>query len=268
MCGTKLPETCSTQDFNGLILTVCNCDTDNCNKDTNCDCSTSTQAPTTQASTTTTSSSSNGLQCQQCDGDGGECSNPQDNGQSVTCNEDQDACWYQSYSKLSNDFSHTSNANQENLGLEDDETVYRSCIDSGGLGDNCVHAEVGGVSATECFCTTDNCNKDHLCDCPSTGLQCQVCDGGGGECSSPSDNGKSVTCNEDQDACFFQSLSMYWTKSLYCKCLFNENLGNGDEEIVYRNCLNSAGIGDECVNSNHNEVRHLKLFWHSFSNRF
>ena len=211
MCGTKLPETCSTQDFNGLILTVCNCDTDNCNKDTNCDCSTSTQAPTTQASTTTTSSSSNGLQCQQCDGDGGECSNPQDNGQSVTCNEDQDACWYQSYSKLFNDFSHTSNANQENPGLEDDETVYRSCIDSAGLGDNCVHAEVGGLSATECFCTTDNCNKDHLCDCPSTGLQCQVCDGGGGECSSPSDNGKSVTCAADQDACFYQSISMYDT---------------------------------------------------------
>ena len=39
--------------------------------------------------------------------------------------------------------------------------------------------------------------------------------------------------------------------------LINENLGNGDEEIVYRNCLNSAGVGDECVNSDHNGVSHL-----------
>ena len=39
--------------------------------------------------------------------------------------------------------------------------------------------------------------------------------------------------------------------------LINENIGNGDEEIVYRNCLNSAGVGDECVNSDHNGVSHL-----------
>ena len=50
--------------------------------------------------------------------------------------------------------------------------------------------------------------------------------------------------------------------------LINENLGNGDEEIVYRNCLNSAGVGDECVNSDHNGVSHLNMsfklhFWKS-----
>ena len=93
MCGTKLPETCSTQDFNGLILTVCNCDTDNCNKDTNCDCSTSTQAPTTQAPTTTSSR----LKCQVCDmyGDGtGACSNADDNGESMECEEGADVCEY------------------------------------------------------------------------------------------------------------------------------------------------------------------------------
>merc|ERR1712062_648601 len=63
----------------------------------------------------------------------------------------------------------------------------------------------------------------------SSGLDCQVCDGNGGECSSPSDNGKNVTCTEDQDACWYQSLR------------------NGDDETVSRNCINSAGVGDHCV---------------------
>ena len=54
MCGAKLPETCSTQDFDGVSLTVCNCQTDNCNKDNQCDCSSN---PTTQGPQTTTSSS-------------------------------------------------------------------------------------------------------------------------------------------------------------------------------------------------------------------
>ena len=77
MCGVELPEKCVTQDYAGGSVTVCNCDTDNCNKDNQCDCSSST-----------------GLKCQQCDGDGGECSSPTDNGQSVTCNKDQDGCQY------------------------------------------------------------------------------------------------------------------------------------------------------------------------------
>ena len=65
----------------------------------------------------------------------------------------------------------------------------------------------------ECFCTTDNCNKDNQCDCSSsTGLKCQRCDGENGQCSSPSDNGQSVTCDEDQDACFYQSISEFTTK--------------------------------------------------------
>ena len=87
MCGVELPEECVTQDYAGGSVTVCNCDTDNCNKDNQCDCSSST-----------------GLKCQQCDGDGGECSSPTDNGQSVTCGEDKDACWFQSLSKSLNNF--------------------------------------------------------------------------------------------------------------------------------------------------------------------
>ena len=37
-----------------------------------------------------------------------------------------------------------------------------------------------------------------------------------------------------------------------------KSLGNGDEEIVYRNCLNNAGVGDECLNLDHDEVSYLK----------
>ena len=84
MCGVELPEECVTQDYAGGSVTVCNCDTDNCNKDNQCDCSSST-----------------GLKCQQCDGDGGTCSSPTDNGESVTCGEDQDACFYASISMYS-----------------------------------------------------------------------------------------------------------------------------------------------------------------------
>merc|ERR1711894_653535 len=79
-------------------------------------------------------------QCQLCDGEGGECSSPSDNGKNVTCTEDQDACWYQS------------------LRNGDDETVSRSCINSASLGDHCVDVDILGVGGTECFCTTDNCN--------------------------------------------------------------------------------------------------------------
>ena len=31
-------------------------------------------------------------------------------------------------------------------------------------------------------------------------------------------------------------------------------LGTEDEEIVYRSCLNNAGVGDECLNLDHDEV--------------
>ena len=58
----------------------------------------------------------------------------------------------------------------ENLGLEDEERVFRSCLNTGGFGDQCVNDDILGVEITECFCATDNCNKDLLCNCPSTGL--------------------------------------------------------------------------------------------------
>ena len=87
----------------------------------------------------------------------------------MTCTEDEDACWYQSLSKLLNHFIHThAMLINENLGNGDDETVYRSCINAAGLGDHCVDVDVLGVGGTECFCTTDNCNKDNLCDCNSS----------------------------------------------------------------------------------------------------
>ena len=56
----------------------------------------------------------------------------------------------------------------DNLGKGDDETVYRSCIDAKGLGDHCVDVDILGVGGTECFCTTENCNKDNLCECNSS----------------------------------------------------------------------------------------------------
>ena len=58
----------------------------------------------------------------------------------------------------------------DNLGKGDDETVYRSCIDAKGLGDHCVDVDILGVGGTECFCTTENCNKDNLCECNSSSI--------------------------------------------------------------------------------------------------
>ena len=121
------------------------------------------------------------LKCQVCDD--GLCINESDNGESKEC-DSFNACWY----------------------LKTNQGVSRLCGPK--LEQRC--DDVFGT--TVCNCDTDNCNKDNLCDCNfSNGLQCQVCDGEGGQCSSPSDNGKSVTCAEDQDACFYQSISMYDT---------------------------------------------------------
>ena len=85
----------------------------------------------------------------------------------MTCNEDQDACWYQSLSKLSFFINSYLYYIIKNLGVGD-EKVWRSCINSDGFGDHCVDGDIGGLGATECFCTTDNCNKDELCDCNSS----------------------------------------------------------------------------------------------------
>ena len=37
-----------------------------------------------------------GLKCRTCSGDGGLCSSVDDNGDSVECTGDQDACWFMS----------------------------------------------------------------------------------------------------------------------------------------------------------------------------
>ena len=58
----------------------------------------------------------------------------------------------------------------DNLGTEDAEKVYRGCINTAGLGDYCENVDIHGIQGTVCVCTTDNCNKDLPCDCPSTGL--------------------------------------------------------------------------------------------------
>ena len=58
----------------------------------------------------------------------------------------------------------------DNIGNGDDETVYRSCINAGGLGDHCLDVDVLGIGGTECFCTSDNCNKDNLCQCNSSSI--------------------------------------------------------------------------------------------------
>ena len=88
-----LGDECINIDHDGIVGYVCYCTTDNCNKDNQCDCSSSTQAPTTQAPTTTSSR----LKCQVCDmyGDGtGACSNDDDNGESMECEEGADVCEY------------------------------------------------------------------------------------------------------------------------------------------------------------------------------
>ena len=90
----------------------------------------------------------------------------------MTCTEDEDACWFQSLSKLFNDFVnvHTYTNQWKSIGNGGDETVYRSCINAGGLGDHCLDVDVLGVGGTECFCTSDNCNKDDLCQCNSSSI--------------------------------------------------------------------------------------------------
>merc|ERR1712004_164882 len=93
---------------------------------------------------------SSGLKCRTCSGDGGLCSSVDDNGDSVQCTGDQDACWFMS------------------TRLNDDETIHRSCIDSSSIGEECVDGDVLGAGLTVCFCTEDDCNKDKSCTCNSS----------------------------------------------------------------------------------------------------
>ena len=119
------------------------------------------------------------------------------------------------------------------IDAEGQEVTYRTC--GAKLPDKCIYQDFNGVSVTVCNCDTDNCNKDHECDCsfsPTTQattqdwdkttwttqattkttsslprLKCQQCEGRYGQCSSASDNGESVTCREYEDACVYQSIS-------------------------------------------------------------
>ena len=72
------------------------------------------------------------------------------------------------------------------------------------MGNSCVNVDQDGTVGTACQCTTDNCNKDHQCECPSEpGLKCQVC-GDGGICSSNTDNGVSMECPTGNNvACWY-----------------------------------------------------------------
>merc|ERR1739836_354766 len=92
------------------------------------------------------------------------------------------------------------------------------------LPDKCWKGEnMNGLGpSTICNCDTDNCNKDHQCDCsngdPSstsaptstsapnpTGLKCQVCGGENGKCQDATDNGESMTCptNAGEQVCLY-----------------------------------------------------------------
>ena len=75
-----------------------------------------------------------------------------------------------------------------------EQFVNRNCGFGGGV-DSCVNINQDGLVGTLCRCTTDNCNKDHQCECPSgPGLKCQVCNGEFGMCNGTTDNGISMEC--------------------------------------------------------------------------
>ena len=75
-----------------------------------------------------------------------------------------------------------------------EQFVNRNCGFGGGV-DSCVNINQDGLVGTLCQCTTDNCNKDHQCECPSgPGLKCQACTGEFGLCDSTADNGVSMEC--------------------------------------------------------------------------
>ena len=101
-------------------------------------------------------------------------------------------------------------SNYNSLTETGNESIFmRRCEPKSVFGVNCKSESEGDVSSVVCTCDSNNCNKDDGCTCqePVWGLKCQQCDGDGGECSSPTDNGQSVTCPEDKDACWYQSLS-------------------------------------------------------------
>ena len=89
---------------------------------------------------------SSGLICQRCD-NGGICTGPEDNGVPVECQGDEDTCFF-----------------QQNIDIYDGGFVVRDCIPVG-LTNECYHEIADGFDSIQCFCTTDNCNKDNQCYC-------------------------------------------------------------------------------------------------------
>ena len=89
------------------------------------------------------------MRCQLCGNGTGLCSSDDDNGQSTECTSglDIDACWYYQAVTVAGGQKET----------------FRLCGHK--LPEKCVSDTLPGVSATICNCDTDNCNKDHECDC-------------------------------------------------------------------------------------------------------
>ena len=104
----------------GVTVTGCFCNTDNCNTIQECDCKSSTTT-----SKTSTQEPDNGLKCQVCSGDDGECSNLEDTGESKTCPEGQ-VCAF-----IIQDYEGT-------------KTYLRSCHED--LGQDCLIDSQEGVS--------------------------------------------------------------------------------------------------------------------------
>ena len=91
-----------------------------------------------------------GLICQKC-GTDGVCDGPDDNGEAVECPgyDGEGSCLY-----------------RENISIIWGGFVVRDCIPPGGMND-CFHDhdEDYQIDSIECYCTTDNCNKDYDCTC-------------------------------------------------------------------------------------------------------
>eukprot|EP00093_Oithona_nana_P000349 00349.XXX_423_1188_1 [CDS] Oithona nana genome sequencing. len=166
-----------------------------------------------------------GIRCQACGGNKGNskryffaCDSDSDNGKSIECNEGFNQCWYYKVSD------------------HGDNYTIRECGAS--LPEKCWKGEnMNGLGpSTICNCDTDNCNKDHQCDCNNvdpdpTGLTCQVCGGELGECQDANDNGESKTCP---------------TNAGEQVCLYIENYTAERSSVVTRRCEPKSVFGVHC----------------------
>ena len=128
-----------------------------------------------------------GIKCRQC-GISGACSSPSDNGIEKDCGVGFNACLY---------------GFVEGIGSGQ---VQRTC----GFyepGNGCFfNSPPGGVSITNCYCTTDNCNQDDLCSCPGEEvLKCRQCSKleTGFKCDGSDDQGELKACPDPNLVCFF-----------------------------------------------------------------